>query len=168
MAEIPMEIERKFLIEYPSEAALLQLPGANKTEITQTYLTPAPDGAERRVRKRGLDGCFTYTCTEKIFLTPVRRVERERCISEAEYEALLKERNPKLRTLYKTRYAVPFEGLICEIDVYPHIADWAVMEIEFQDESMRLPTPPFVKIIREVTGVKEYSNAYLAGGNEDE
>ena len=168
MEKIPMEIERKFLIAYPDEAQLLAQPGCSKTEIAQTYLTPAPDGAERRVRKRGLDGAYTYTCTEKIFLTPVRRVERERELSEAEYTELLKHTNPEMNTLYKTRYAIPHEGLICEVDVYPDILDWAVLEIEFKDESMTLPLPPFVKVIRDVTGVREYSNAYLARRQKDE
>lgn len=168
MADTPMEIERKFLIAYPDEAQLLAQPGCSKTEIAQTYLTPAPDGAERRVRKRGLDGAYTYTCTEKIFLTPVRRVEREREISEEEYTVLLQEQRPEMRTLYKTRYAIPYEGLICEVDVYPDILDWAVLEIEFPEEGMELPMPPFVTVLREVTGVREYGNAYLARRQKDE
>ncbi len=168
MQKEPLEIERKFLIAYPDTALLEAQPGCSKTEIAQTYLTPAPDGAERRVRKRGAGGVYTCTCTEKIFLTPVRRIEREREISEAEYEALLQERNPEYDTLYKTRYAIPYAGLVCEIDIYPFISDWAVMEIEFEEEGTSLPVPPFVQVLKEVTGVKEYGNAYLARRKKDE
>lgn len=162
MQGVPLEIERKFLIAYPDTALLEAQPGCSKTEIAQTYLSPAPDGAERRVRRRGLNGVYTYTCTEKIFLTPVRRVEREREISEAEYEVLLKEKKEEYDTLYKTRYAIPFAGLVCEVDVYPFISDWAVMEIEMEEEETALSMPPFVQVLKEVTGVKEYGNAYLA------
>lgn len=168
MQEGPLEIERKFLIAYPDTALLEAQPGCSKTEIAQTYLTPAPDGAERRVRKRGLDGVYTYTCTEKIFITPVRRIERECEISEAEYEALLQARKPEYDTLHKTRYAIPFAGLICEVDVYPFIRDWAIMEIEMKDEETALSMPPFVQVLKEVTGVKEYGNAYLARRNTNE
>ena len=154
MQNEPLEIERKFLIAYPDMALLEAQSGCNKTEIAQTYLTPASDGAQRRVRKRGADGVYTYTCTEKIFITPVRRIEREREISEAEYEALLKECSPEYDTLYKTRYAIPYAGLVCEIDVYPFISDWAVLEIELEEEGTILPMPPFVQVLKEVTGVK--------------
>lgn len=166
--DMPLEIERKFLIAYPHAADLLKQNGCSKTEIAQTYLTPAADGAERRVRMRGADGKYVYTYTEKVFLSAVRRIEREREISEAEYERLLCEADASMRTLKKYRYCIPYGEVVCEIDVYPGITDWAVLEIELRDEAQEIRLPTFVKVIREVTGEKQYSNKYLARRRNDE
>jgi len=168
MENMPLEIERKFLIEYPEDAALCALPGCNKTEIAQTYLTPEKGGAERRVRMRGADGAYVYTYTEKEFISAVRRIEREREIEKTEYERLLTEADPSMHTLKKYRYCIPHGDFVCEIDVYPDISDWAVLEIELRDEAQQINLPTFVKVIREVTGEKEYSNKYLARRNKDE
>jgi hypothetical protein len=37
-SSVPLEIERKFLIAFPSLSWLEQQPGARKVEIEQTYL----------------------------------------------------------------------------------------------------------------------------------
>ncbi len=158
----PLEIERKFLIAYPDEPILLAQQGADKTEIAQTYLIAGEDGTERRVRKRGRAGKCVYTYTEKVFLSTVRRIEREREISVAEYERLLLQADASMRTLQKYRYCIPFGDIVCEIDVYPFISDWAVLEIELTDEKQEIILPDFVQVIREITGEREYSNKYLA------
>lgn len=166
--DMPLEIERKFLIAYPCEADLLGQNGCSKTEIAQTYLTPGADGAQRRVRMRGADGHYVYTYTEKVFLSAVRRIEREREIDKEEYEKLLCEADDSMRTLHKFRYCIPHGDVVCEIDVYPGITDWAVLEIELCDEAQEIKLPIFVKVIREVTGEKQYSNKYLARRKENE
>ena len=158
----PFEIERKFLIEYPKDVDLLSVPGCEKTEIAQTYLVRGADGAERRVRKRGKEGSYVYTYTEKVFLSAMRRIEREREISQEEYEQLLSEAEPTMRTLHKYRYCIPYAGQMCEVDVYPEITQWAVLEIEISDETQEIVLPDFVVTVREVTGEKQYSNKYLA------
>ena len=56
----PMEIKRKFLIEYPDVAALEKLPNCQRVEIIQTYLNAGED-EESRVRQRGIDGHYIYT-----------------------------------------------------------------------------------------------------------
>jgi len=53
----PMEIERKFLIEYPDTSWLESQPDCAKIEIIQTYLN-AKDGDEIRVRQRGSGGAL--------------------------------------------------------------------------------------------------------------
>ncbi|MBR6812405.1 MAG: AAA family ATPase, partial [Oscillospiraceae bacterium] len=55
----PLEIERKFLIEYPDLEWLRTYPSSRAVDIVQTYLTAEP-GEERRVRKRGERGNFIY------------------------------------------------------------------------------------------------------------
>ena len=157
----PLEIERKFLIPYPDLAALERLPNCRRVEIVQTYLQ-SEEGVQRRVRQRGCDGHYIYTLTEKRHLTPMRRVEVERRLSEAEYRQWLGQADPAAHPLRKARYCLAENGQYFEIDVYPQWSDRAVVEIELLDEDEPIRFPAWMEIVREVTGEAEYSNSALA------
>ncbi len=180
MKEKNTEIERKFLIAYPDESALLALPGARKSEITQTYLL-CEDG-ERRVREWRENGEVTYISTYKKKLGKLRRMEIEKEITRAEYEALLTTARPDMHPLHKVRYTIPYGdaahgAYVAEIDVYPFWCDRAILEVELSREDEVFPLPDFVTMVREVTGEKAYKNPVLAkkrpraesfvGGNTD-
>lgn len=156
-----LEIERKFLIRYPDlgwlEAA------AEKTEIRQTYLVSPEPGWTERVRRRGLDGNYIYTHTAKKKLGPLRRIEREEEISEAEYASLLKRADPGRRCIEKLRYCLRENGLLYEIDLFPFWQDRAFLEIELEDEGQPICLPAQIHCIREVTQDPRYTNAALAG-----
>ena len=47
---LPLEIERKFLIALP-DAALLNEKSSKRLDIEQVYLRPGADGASRRIRR---------------------------------------------------------------------------------------------------------------------
>ncbi|MBE6558354.1 MAG: CYTH domain-containing protein [Ruminococcaceae bacterium] len=157
----PLEIERKYLIEYPDIARLECYSGMTISEITQTYLI-APEGEERRVRARRAGDNVTYYHAVKRRVTAVTREESETVIAKAEYERLLSEADPEKRTLHKTRYCIPYEGLLIEIDIYPFWRDQAIAEVELKSEDAPVAFPPEIKVIREVTGEKAYKNAELA------
>ena len=152
------EIERKFLIEYPSQEAL---GGAEYAEITQTYLT-APKNEERRVRRIKKGSNVIYFKTSKKRVSDVKRIEEEQEITESEYLTLLKDADPKKHTIKKTRYLVPFDGRVFEIDVYPFWGDKAIAEVELKDENEDIIFPDFIKIIKEVTDDSRYKNAALS------
>lgn len=158
----PCEIERKFLIEYPDVEALEKLPNCKRVEIIQTYL-PAPEGEEARVRQRGLDGNYIYTLTRKRRVSERTRVEIERRLSQNEYLRLLMDAHPGCRPIRKTRYCLTYGSLYFEIDVYPFWQDKAILEIELAEEDQEIQFPEQLRVIREVTGDKTYSNAALAG-----
>ena len=157
----PVEIERKFLIEYPDPAMLSSLPFCRKVDIEQTYLKTA-DGSEARVRRRGLDGCCLYTHTVKSRSASMKRTEIERRITEAEYRALLADADPDRGVIRKTRYCLVFDAQYFEIDVYPFWTDRAIAEIELRAEQIPVRLPPELRLIREVTGDPAYKNAALA------
>lgn len=157
----PMEIERKFLIDYPDIAALEKLPNCQRVEIIQTYLT-APEGEESRVRQRGVDGNYIYFQTTKKKVTGLKRVEVERRLSKDEYLRLLMDADPSCRPIRKTRYCLTHENQYFEIDVYPFWHDKAVMEIELSDENAEIHFPSLIKVIKEVTDDDSYKNASLA------
>ena len=99
------EIERKYLIRYPDMDLLNSR--AEKTEITQTYLKTR-DGHTARVRKRGLNGAYVYTHTQKTRLSDVKRIELEREISEEEYTRLLEDADPARSVIHKVRYCLTY------------------------------------------------------------
>ncbi len=152
------EIERKFLIEYPDLNILENYP---KSDIAQTYLK-TNDGMTSRVRKRTSDGVTKYIFTEKKSVTDLKCIENERELSEEEYLELLKLADPERRTVYKTRYCVPFGGRVVEVDIYPFWGDRAIAEVEMESENEEVRLPEFIKVIRDVTADKQYKNAAIA------
>ncbi|MBQ6613976.1 MAG: CYTH domain-containing protein [Clostridia bacterium] len=157
----PLEIERKFLIEYPDTALLDELSGGNRSEISQTYLI-GEKGTSERVRARTKDGVTVYTHNTKIKLSFMKRIELEDEVSKEEYEELLKRADPNCRTIEKVRYCVPHGEYVCEIDLFPFWQDKAFLEIEMPSEDSEITLPPFVTLIREVTEDNRYTNHALA------
>lgn len=153
------EIERKYLIVRPTDEYLASLP---RTEITQTYLKNEQEGVTERVRKRGLDGKFVYTHTIKKRLDFMSSMEDESEISEEEYLSLLKRADTELNTISKTRALIEKGAFTFEIDVYPFWTRQAVMEVELPSEETGFTLPETVTVLREVTGVRAYSNARMA------
>ena len=160
-SKLPLEIERKFLIEYPDIELLKELSKGNFSDISQTYLV-GEKGTSERVRARTRDGVTVYTHNTKIKLSAMKRIELEDEVSKEEYEELIKRADPKCRTIEKVRYCVEFDGFEFEIDVFPFWSDKAFMEVEMPSEDTMVNLPDFVKIIREVTDDNRYTNHALA------
>ena len=157
----PLEIERKFLIEYPDISELERLPNCRRIDIIQTYLLCA-EGDERRVRQRGADGHYMYYETVKRRISGLKRVEVERRLSQSEYLRLLMEADPEKRPIRKTRYCLTEDHRYFEIDVYPFWNDRAIVEVELSDENEQVALPRRFKLIRDVTEDESYKNSELA------
>ena len=156
------EIERKYLISYPDVNALAAIDGSYKIEIMQDYLTPGTAGENRRVRKWVTESGCKYIYTQKQKISNLKRIENEYEITKDKYDELLKEKDSETHTIEKVRYRVPYGGLVYEIDIFPFWDDQAYMEAEIESESQEISIPPFVKLIREVTDDKRFSNNALA------
>ncbi|MCM1577428.1 MAG: hypothetical protein NC078_01350 [Ruminococcus sp.] len=156
---IPLEIERKFLIEGTSEVFEKC---AEKITILQIYLTRSDPDIQRRIRSWETAGEIKYFYTEKRFISPAVREENEREISREEFENLKSQADPDLAPIEKVRRILPYEGQSLEIDSYSFEPSLATMELELDSEDREIIFPPFVNIIKEVTGDKDYSNASLA------
>ena len=107
----PLEIERKFLIEYPDTARLAALADGDVSAISQTYLV-AEKGVSERVRARTRGGVTTYTHNTKVKLNAMKRIELEETIDRAAYDELLRRADPACRTIEKTRYCVREGGFV--------------------------------------------------------
>lgn len=156
----PVEIERKFLIEYPDIAWLESLPNCSKIDMLQTYLT-AKNGEERRVRQRGSQGHYLYFQTVKRG-TGLKRVEIERRLTKDEYLAAMMDADVSRRQIRKTRYCLTWGIQYLEIDVYPFWHDKAIVEVELSDENGQVDFPPQLHVICEVTDDPDYKNSQLA------
>lgn len=154
------EIERKFLIKYPDTEFLRGLEGCERIGISQTYLLC--DDGSMRVRRSVYDDKTVYYRNIKKRISDMSHLEDEKIISEETYGELLFCRDTSRNTVEKTRYAFPFGGHIIEVDVYPFWSDRAVLEVELESEDEAFDIPPFISVIKEVTGDKRYSNKALA------
>lgn len=157
----PLEIERKFLIEYPNISYLERNPFCKRVEIIQTYLKTA-NGDEIRVRQRGANGNYIYFRTVKRKISDIKREETETRISQAEYLKLLMDADTQKKQIRKTRYCLADNNRYFEIDVYPFWRDKAIAEIELSDETEKIVFPKNIKVIKEVTDDEAYKNATLA------
>lgn len=157
----PVEIERKFLIEYPDIDMLINNPHCKKVEISQTYLKYA--GQDKlRVRKRVTDGQCIYIKTIKKKISDIKRTEIEELITADEYDRLINDSMAKKCSISKDRYCLMYKNQYFELDVFPFWNDKAILEIELKDEDDKIELPQFVNVIREVTEDANYTNFALA------
>lgn len=157
-----LEIERKYLIRMPDEAALRARPDCQIWHIIQTYLRDGIDGSTRRVRilrKNGVETCF-YTC--KRHINALSQQEDEKEISSEKYCEMLKEADTELKPINKCRYRIPFCGQLLEIDIYSFWNDRATLEIELENEEQKVVIPEWISVVREVTADRAYKNNRLA------
>lgn len=144
------EIERKFLVKNTSWKK-----GATGKSYRQGYLSSQPERTVR-VRVAGRKGLLT-----------VKGISRGASREEFEYPIPLADAEDLLRRLCerplieKTRYRVPYKGLIWEIDVFEgDNRGLVVAEVELKSERQKVPLPPWIG--REVTDDARYYNSTLA------
>jgi len=154
----PVETERKYAVELTGD-----LPAGNAvTEIYQTYLQ-SEDDEEVRLRKRGQNGHFVYFLTRKRKLQGNSRLETERQITPTEYVQHLSNADPRRVTIHKTRTCFVWENRYFELDTFVNPPlPFLLLEIEDAERHEDIKFPPFIKIIEDVTGNKNYYNASLA------
>lgn len=166
MNKKPLEIEYKFLIEYPDTDFLSKLPGYRCVNMTQMYLTlPESFGSESgrcRIRKTEENGEIKYIKTFKQAISDLTRIEIESKISAEEFDRLAAYQTPDCSPIMKSRHIFPFGDFICEVDVFPFWDDRAFLEIEVTSEEIKPPVPEFIKIIKDVSADKRYRNSALA------
>lgn len=150
-AEIPSEIERKFLIAVlPS--GLEQHPQA---ALRQGYLT---DDGETSVRLRWEAAACTLTVKRGRGL---RRQEAEIAITRAQFDALWPLTGGA--RLEKTRYRLPYGAHTIELDRYHGpLAGLVTAEVEFVTEADAHAFTPPAWFGADVTGDARYLNLSLA------
>ena len=67
-----------------------------------------------------------------------------------------------LSPVIKTRFILVYKSQRFEVDVYPFSDELATAELELESEDQEIFLPPYLQVIKEVTGDHSYSNAVLA------
>ncbi len=166
MSKQPLEIEFKFLIEMPDIKLIEKQPEFREKKLCQMYLelpqSSSEFGTRCRIRKTEENGETTFYKTFKKTVTDLTRIEVEEEISDVEFTELSKFIKAGTSPVEKTRYTFFYEGYTCEVDVFPFWDDKAFLEIEVENESVKPPVPPFIKVIKDVSCDKMYRNSVLA------
>ncbi len=158
---IGLEIERKYIIKMPDLSILAAQECYSESRILQIYL-PAPDGETRRIRRRSFADSTAFIETRKIRVDSMSSTEIEREMSEGEFDGLSAAILGGTRPIEKTRHTFVYQGQLFEIDIYPQWRHTAIMETELPTRDTEVKMPPFLNILREVTGNKAYSNASMS------
>ena len=161
MNNMPIEIEREYIIKTPDIALISSFEGYTSSVITQIYLE-STQGVTHRIRKREFADKTVYTETKKIKIDKMSAIEDEHEISEKEFARLAERQKKGTDIIYKTRHTVKYGELLLEIDVYPNWKSHCIMEIELENKDVSVAVPDFIEIVAEVTGDKKYSNASMS------
>ena len=157
----PIETERKYIIRIPRISDMRECRGYSCSAIEQIYL-PSVHGVTHRIRRRLTAGKSIYTETIKTRLSSMSCIEEEKEIPKEEYSRLKGMRDRNRRIVKKNRHTFVYGEQTFEIDIYPFRKNSCVMETELKSEMDRPAIPPFIKVVKEVTGDHRYSNAALA------
>ena len=156
-----LEIEYKYLIHFPDLEVLTNQDGCRVAEIVQTYLR-SESGMTSRVRKWVENGVTAFYSTDKKRISFQTSEEYEKEITEDEYSMLLLKADKACTPILKTRYIIPYCNHNLEIDIYPFRNKQAVLEIEINTENEEVQIPPYLSVIKDVSGDRRYSNHSLA------
>lgn len=156
-----IEIERKYVISMPDVCAMQSEKNYTASDIEQIYLKSSPR-ITHRIRSRTKGGVTKYTETKKMRISGMSAIEDEREITESEFLSLRESIDPDTTPIIKTRHTFVYCGQLFEIDIYPNWKSCAIMETELPSEDTEVEIPTFINIIKEVTGIKAYSNASMS------
>lgn len=154
----PIEEERKYIVEITG-----QLPEDSvESDITQTYLQGEPD-AEVRLRKRswGKKDVFVHTTKKKISTTEELVTERQ--INLSLYEMMLSLADPRRHPVHKHRQSFVWQGQYFQIDTFlDQLEGLVILETKGIAEGEPVKFPPFIRVIKEITGDEAYYNYNMA------
>jgi CYTH domain-containing protein len=162
---VPIEIERKFLLhDIPDDRDLLSC-RAEALEIEQWYLKVA-DGFEERIRCTSTNQETIYHHTYLMSHSAGVREVQERAIDRDEYDLLRSACDPCRVKVVKRRLRFVFETQVFELDIIlsPPSRSCFILELQIESESQEITLPNFVRVAREVTGERAYTNADIALG----
>lgn len=157
----PLEIERKFLVDPKFDTSGITVPHA-KIYITQHYLEQTEENTIERVRKRVQYNSPIYIHTIKKAIKKGENTEIERFISQAEYVEFLERQDRTRFPVHKIRVCFLWKNQYFEMDFISSPIQLNLLELEVMNIYDSILFPPFIPIVQEVTGDKNYSNSIIA------
>ena len=156
-----IEIERKYVIVKPNPNLIRAESDYTESRIVQIYLESS-SGVTHRIRSRKYSDRTEYTENVKTRIDEMSSREEEREISEDEFASLSKKIKGGTVPIIKTRCTFFYKGVTVEIDLYPNWERSAILETELENRSSVAELPPYIEIVKEVTGDFNYSNASMS------
>lgn len=159
-------LERKYLIEFPDLDFLRGLPDCKEFKIIQIYLE-SDDDQEIIMQKKIFNGSCSFTKiikrqTLNLDSTTIEKTEYS-SISRDEYNISLIDMRVGFSPIFKTRFCLCDDaGHYFKIDIYPNSEQYAILEIEFKNSEEQFKIPPFIKVIKEVTGDKRFRDKEIS------
>ena len=146
---MPYEIEHKYLVVNDSFREM----ATGKVQIRQGYLNRNPDRTVR-IRTMGSKGFLTVKSRNH----GAKRLEFEYEIPGQDAEEILKLAEPGI--VEKTRWFVPYDGLIWEVDEFHGSQKGVIVaEVEIPETDHDYLKPPFIG--EDITGNPAYYNSNL-------
>ncbi len=153
----PIEEERTYVVEIIGD-----LPESIESEIVQTYLVSDPT-SEVRLRRRSWHGEVVNVHKTKKRISDSEVLETERQVSNALYESLLQQADPYRSVIRKTRRSFIWRGQYFEIDTFHEpIDNLVILETKGVGSQEEVNFPPFIRVIKDVTGNPDYYNYNIA------
>jgi adenylate cyclase len=164
-----IEIERRFLVKLPLKwYARPFLAFVDRKKIYQTYLKEERYIVSRirceilyKFGEELATTSFTYTRKNAVF--PGMCEEDEIVLTPERYGAKAKVIDPTRNRIEKIRYMLPFYGRMFELDVFEgKLSGLSILEIELDSLDEKVYLPPYIKILKEITTDRWYSNYNLS------
>jgi len=150
--------ERKYIVEITGE-----LPETIDSDIVQTYLVGEP-GTEIRLRRRSWSSGKTVNVHNTKKRTSLgEQIETERQVENALYESLLQQADPYRQPIRKHRQSFIWRGQYFELDTYHGpLEGLVILETKGVADQEDVNFPPFIRVLKDITGNAEYYNYNLA------
>lgn len=163
-----LEIERKFIIDHNKSLIHTDTFPVNikykDLYIRQYYLYNSSQNVSERIRgshEYGFDNKYYHTI--KTFVSAGINDEKEIEISKNEFDLLRKRKDENTNFIDKVRRVFVLNDLKYELDFFNFpVKNLVILEVELKDIDQDLPIPDFIKIIKEVTNDKNFSNHNLS------
>lgn len=154
---LPVKEECKYIVEIVG-----QMPESIESEITQTYLVADP-GCEVRLRRRRIYGQTINILTSMRYPSQTEKLITERQVNNSLYESMLQQADPYRATIRKHRRSFIWQGHYYELDTYVEPkANLMILETKGGLCHEEVCIPPFLKVVENITGNKNYYNYNLA------
>lgn len=171
-----LEIERKYLVRgadlrdieslqlYHIESIYLDVNKLAKSDPEVIFST-ADTSHELRVSKiTDMDGNTDYTSVSKVGDYDLVREELALSIDESAFNEAVE--NFGKSKLEKKRFMFTYNNTLFSLDIF-NDGDPMILEVELESERQLFEVPPFIDIIRDVTGESDYYSANLSTPFED-
>jgi len=161
----PVEFQRKFLVKPLDFSQITQLPVSRVEifDVEETFLKTA-DGTEAKVRRRGQNGSFVYMHSIRYPKKNGQRVERKRQISGREYVNLVSSlADSSLKPVKKRRACFVYntQSYVLDTLIEP-VNGPTFLRIEAENITQQVDIPPFLELVKEVTGHADFSSLRIA------